>query len=327
MLSVNNYLPIIKLIERYNSFVIIMHEQPDGDTIACSLALEHILQQKDKKAVCVSKDPIPNPFKFLPGVERIQSDFLAGDFEVMFVLDCGDLKRTGFPERVKQYARTKKRVVHIDHHQKSDLYKLANYRLFDDQASATSEILFGLFQAMRIVVDPMTATSLLTSLYYDTGSFKHANTTDETLKLAGQLMHMGGRLNEIAKNVELTKSVASLKLWGIALARAKQNQKYGIVISFITQQDIKKCEAVDTDVAGIVNLLNAVPNAKAAMLLTEMLDNTIKASLRTDSPKVDVAQLASYFGGGGLRRASGFVYPGKLIVEGKVWHIQLQPMV
>lgn len=314
---------IVKLIEKYRSFVIIMHEQPDGDTIACSLAFASALRQKGKQVICVSKDSIPKPFRFLPGIAQIQNDFLAGDYEVMLLLDCGDLKRTGFPDRVKSFAKTRKRVIHIDHHQKSDLYKLANYRLFDGTASATSEVLYPLFQELGVVIDSDMATCLLTSLYYDTGAFKHANTTDRVLKLAAQLMHMGGRLRDITKHVELTKSVPSLKLWGIALARAKKNNQLGIVTSLVTQSDIKRCKATENDVAGIVNLLNAVPDAKAAILLTEMPDNSIRASLRTESATVDVARLAEYFGGGGLRRASGFCLPGKLVTNGKDWHVQL----
>lgn len=314
---------IIQLIDRYDTFAIIMHEQPDGDTIACSLAFARVLRQLGKQAACISKDPIPRPFRFLPDIDTIQSDFLAGDYQVMIVLDCGDLRRTGFPARVKRFAEKKKRVIHIDHHQKSDLYKLANIKLFDATASATSEVLFPLFQQLPVTIDREIATCLLTSLYYDTGAFKHANTTDRVLKLAAHLMHLGARLQNITKNVELSKSIAGLKLWGIALSRAKKNPHLNVVTSLITQEDIATCQATEADVAGIVNLLNAVPDSKAAILLTETADGKIRASLRTEDSKVDVARLAELFGGGGLRRASGFCLAGHLTVDKNDWHVQL----
>lgn len=314
---------VIAHIERYDSFVILMHEQPDGDTIACSLAFDNVLQQLGKRVAVVSKDPIPKPFRFLPGLDRIQNDFLAGDYEVMIVLDCGDLRRTGFPERVKEFAQRHKRVIHIDHHQKSDLYKLANIRLFDGTASATGEVLYPLFQRLPITLNSDIATCLLTSLYYDTGAFKHANTTDRVLRLASHLMRLGARLRQITKYVELTKSVSSLKLWGIALSRAKQHERLGLITSFITQADIKACQATENDIAGAVNLLNSVPSTKAAILLVETEDGRIRASLRTEDAKVDVARLAALFGGGGLRRASGFSLPGQFIGKGQRWHVQV----
>ncbi len=314
---------VLSLIKQYQRFVIIMHERPDGDTIACSLALSKILQQLGKDTVSVSSDPIPKPFLFLPGIEYIESDFDPSAFEVMFVLDCGDLRRTGFPDKVRGFAKNQKRVIHIDHHQKSDLYKLANIALFDGSASATSQILYPLFQRLPVRVTGDIATCLLTSLYYDTGAFKHANTTDEVLKLAAQLLHQGARLRQITQHVELTKSVAALKLWGIALGRAKKHRSLHIVTSLITQKDILDCGANDEDVAGIVNLLNSVPGAKAAMLLAETHEGTIRASLRTEDSAVDVANLAELFGGGGLRRASGFALNGKITLQNNSWHVQV----
>lgn len=314
---------VVRYINEHSRFLIIMHERPDGDTVACSLAFARVLKQLGKEAVCISKDPIPKPFRFLPDIDAIQSSFIAENYDVMILLDCGDLRRTGFPEEVKRFAKTQKRVIHIDHHQKSDLYKLANVKLFDGSASATGQILYHLFQKLPITIDGQIATCLLTSLYYDTGAFKHANTTQEVLQLAAQLLHQGARLSKITQHVELTKSIPALKLWGIALARVKRHSTLPIVSSLITQQDIIDCGASEEDVAGIVNLLNAVPDSKAAMLLSETEDGMIRASLRTESSEVDVAALAELFGGGGLRRASGFTLPGKITLHNQNWHIQL----
>ncbi len=320
---VNQIKRFLHLLDQHQSFLILMHERPDGDTIACSLALAEGLRQLGKSVSCVSKDPIPQPFRFLPGIETISHDFLTGDFEVMVVIDCGDLRRTGFPARVRQFAQQQKKLVHIDHHQKSDLYKLANIKIFDASASATGQILYHIFQLLPLTLTNDIATCLLTSLYYDTGAFKHANTTNEILGLAAQLLHQGARLKEITQHVELTKSVETLKLWGIALARAKKNESLGIVSSIVTQADLKALGAEEEGVAGLVNLLNTVPGTKVALLLYETVDGTLRASLRTEDNRVDVAKLASYFGGGGLKRASGFSLPGSVVLDDNNWRIQL----
>lgn len=314
---------LISLINAYQRFIIVMHEKPDGDTIACSLAFSQVLSQLGKDVTCVSHDVIPKPFRFLPGISNIVHTFNEDEFDAMIVLDCGDLRRTGFPEQVKRFAYTKKTVAHIDHHQKSDLYKLANIKVFDGTASATGEILYPLFQQLPVKMTGDIATCLLTSLYYDTGAFKHANTTDNVLKLAAQLLHQGARLRAITQNVELTKSVAALKLWGIALARVKKHRSLKIVTSLITLRDLQESGASEEDVAGIVNLLNSVPGSKAAILLSETQEGTLRASLRTEDAAVDVSALAELFGGGGLRRASGFTLPGKIVIQDNNWHVQL----
>lgn len=315
---------IADLLRTGDSLVILMHEQPDGDTVACSLALASALEQLGKQVDCVSRDPIPKPFRFLPGIDQVKADFLAGDYDYMILLDCGDLKRTGFPERVRQFARQRRRVIHIDHHQKSDLYKLANYRLFDSDASATSQVLYPLFQTLGVRITPDIATALLTSLYYDTGAFKHANTTDRVLALAAQLLHLGARLKQITRHVDLTKSVASLRLWGIALKRARLHRRLRIISTVLTQRDLMLCGANQSDVAGIVNLLNAVPESRAALLVSETSYGQLRGSLRTEERNIDVAALATLFGGGGLRRASGFALGGYITITGSgKWKIIL----
>jgi len=47
-------------------------------------------------------------------------------------------------------------------------------------------------------------------------------------------------------------------------------------------------------------------------LIYETLDGKIRGSLRTEDNSVDVSKFASLFGGGGHRRASGFVIEGKI---------------
>jgi phosphoesterase RecJ-like protein len=302
---------IIAVIQKYERFLLVIHENPDGDTLATSLAMQIALKKLGKDVQIVSKDPIPKPFAFLPEVKTIKHDFLIGDYDVVIVLDCGDLKRTGFPDRLKQFARQKKRLINIDHHPKNDLHKIASINLFDEDAAAVSEIVYNIFRLLHISLDKNIATCLLTSLYTDTGGFKHPTTTQQSLEYAAAWMAAGARLKMITKNISLNKSVAALKLWGVALSRVRKNS-FGLVTSYITLHDIEDNGASDNDISGIVNLINSIPGSKAAVLLSETRDGCVKASLRTESDKIDVSKLAVIFGGGGHRKASGFTIPGRL---------------
>ncbi len=302
---------ILNLIKRYERFLIVIHQFPDGDTLATSLGLAMALKKINKYVLCVCKDVIPLPFQFLPNTKDIKSDFLVGDFDVVVVIDCGDLKRTGFPDRLKQFARYKKRLINIDHHPKNDLHKIANHNLIDHEAAAASEIVYHLLRLLHISLDKNIATCFLTALYTDTGGFKHSNTTPRSLENAAIWMAAGARLKLITKNVSLNRSVAALKLWGIALSRVHKNSM-GLVASFVTQQDLLDNGANENDLGGIVNLINSIPGVKAAILLSETADGHIKASLRTESDRIDVSRLAMLLGGGGHRKASGFIIPGRL---------------
>lgn len=307
---------IINLIKKYDSFLLVVHENPDGDTIATSLGLQIILTKIGKSATVVCKDDVPRPFAFLPNTEKVKKDFLVGDYDVIFVLDCGDLRRTGFPQRLRDFAKHKKHLINIDHHPKNDLHKVANINLIDEKAAAVSEIVFNMARSLHVKIDKDIATCFLTSLYTDTGGFKHSNTTPRSLEYAALWLAHGARLKKITQNISLNRTVSSLKLWGVALSRIRKNS-FGLVTSVVTQEDMKKANADEIDLTGVVNMINSIPGAKAAILFSETSDGKIKASLRTESENIDVSKIASLFGGGGHKKASGFTMNGRLIKDDK----------
>jgi phosphoesterase RecJ-like protein len=322
-----NKSPIHKVIAKFiaaDKILLIIHENPDGDTLAAATVLYAVLKDLGKSPAMVCKDVVPKPFLFLPGVEEIHHDLLFGDYDVITVIDCGDAKRTGFANRLKEFSQTKKKtVINIDHHPKNDLHKIANLNLVDYDVSSTSEIVYNLCQQMNISLDKKLSTALLTGIYTDTGGFKHSNTTSKTLRVAADLLKFGGRIKMITQNIFLNKTIPALKLWGIALKRMHRNEELGIVSSVIMRQDLATCGATDDDLAGVVNLINSVPDSKAAILFCETLDKKIRASIRTESDRVDVSQLANIFGGGGHRKAAGFTVDGCLEVTDDGWKIVL----
>jgi len=315
---------VISKIQNYQNFLLMIHEDPDGDTLAATIAIFWALKKIGKNTAMVCKDPVPKPFVFLPGTSKIKPDILFGDYEVIIIVDCGDLKRTGFPDRLKKFARISKNLINIDHHPKNDLWKIANLNFVDQNASSASEMVWEIFKKMEIVIDKDIATALLMGIYTDTGGFKHSNTTPKTLEIASELLNFGAKLKLIRQNVTLNKSVAAMRLWGIALSRIHKNQEFQIVSSVVTKQDLIECEATLADLAGVVNLMNAIPDSNAAILFYETEDGLIRASLRTEKENVDVSKIAKLFGGGGHKKAAGFTIPADLKLIGTSWEIVLK---
>lgn len=311
-------------IKNHQNFLLMIHEDPDGDTLSASVAFYIALKSLNKNVSMLCKDEIPKPFLFLPEIQKIKKDILFGDFEVIIVIDCGDLKRTGFPDRLKKFARIFKNLINIDHHPKNDLSKIANLNFCNQNASSASEIVWEVLKEMKIEPTREISTAILCGIYTDTGGFKHSNTSTKTLEVSSELLRYGAQLKKITKNVSLNKSVASLRLWGVALTRLRKNQVLQIVTSVITREDLQNCGASYFDLAGVVNLMNAIPDSKAAILFFETPEGSIRASLRTEKDNVDIAQIARLFGGGGHKKAAGFTIEGDLKLNGKYWEIELK---
>lgn len=315
---------VIAKISRYEKILLIVHENPDGDTLASASAIYQVLKRLGKSPDIVCKDPVPKPFLFLPAMDKIKNDLLFGDYEVIVVIDCGDLRRTGFDQRLKEFARNKKNLINIDHHSKNDLHKIANLNFVDTTASSTAEIIWQLIEKMGVEIDKNMTTALLTGLYTDTGGFKHSNTSSKTLQISAELMRHGARIKLITQNVSLNKTVPAMKLWGVVLNRLTRHRDLKIVSSVITRHDLIDCGATDDDIAGAVNLINTIPDSTAAVLFYETGDGKIRASLRTENDNIDVARLAAVFGGGGHKKASGFTIDGEIKIEKDSWRIVIK---
>lgn len=301
-----------------NRILLITHRDPDGDGIASTLAVSLVLEKLGKVVHCVSRDPVPETFRFLPGSHGFQQDFLTGEYDLVITMDCGDVRRTGFSERLIEFSKAS-RLINIDHHPKNDLHRLANLNLVNERASATAEIIFDLVDFFAWELDHEIATCLLCGLHTDTGGFKHPNTTVKVLEIASALLAAGGRLWEINRHIHNFRPIQMLKLWGIALSRLRYHEEFEIVSSLITLEDMRQCQATADDISGVVNFMKLIPHTKLAILFAEQEDGLVKASLRSEQHEINVAHLARLFGGGGLKKAGGFSIPARIRKDAHNW--------
>jgi len=152
----------------------------------------------------------------------------------------------------------------------------------------------------------------------DTGSFHHDNTTPEVYRTAAKLLRSGANLPKIRHQIYGQTALPVMRLWGRILKTLKQTEE-GVTVAVAKQSDFDETGSSYEDLAGIVDWVNAVPNAKFSILLSERGD-IVKASLRTLRDDVNVAKIAAGFGGGGHVKAAGFAVPGSLAEETR-WKI------
>lgn len=311
---------ILRQLKEAPSVLIGTHEHPDGDAAGSSLALLHALRLAGKRAHAYIPDPVPEFYSFLPGFDQLTTQKPnSHDFDVLVLLDYTQLNRTN----LESEALTHPRTIAIDHHY--DNPRQAKLNLIVPGAAATAQILFELFGRGNIPVTRDMATCLLTGIFTDTGSFMHESTTPEILDMASTLMQKGARLSHIAHETYQKKDLPSLRIWGRALSRIIVNEHTGVALGIVTKKDLAECQATLDDLSGVVNMLNALPQTKMAMLLVEYEPGKIKGSLRSEPHKaIDVSQWAKRLGGGGHKLASGFEVPGRLVQQMGMWRI-MQP--
>lgn len=302
---------------RYAGRVLIVpHRRPDGDAIGAVTALWFITQQWGVAADIFCLDPVPDYLKFVPANHLLTTNIeQLKNYPVIIILDS-DLPFSGLEELLKQLPT--KQLFNIDHHA-SNTGQGMDIAIVAPQASSTCEIIFYAATLWSITFTPHLATSLLCGIVTDTGTLSNPATSPWAFLAASQLVSFGARWHEVVTYTNRTRALAVWRLWGLALQRLRYHQDLNLVVTFIRQIDIETA-GVET-IEGIANFLGAFCQVPTIMVLREQTDGTIKGSLRTTADDIDVAELAISLGGGGHKKASGFVLPGRLEEHSGEWRI------
>jgi phosphoesterase RecJ-like protein len=309
-------------LRKISNPLLIIHPKPDADALGSVFSLSYYLKKiyAQHPTIFSIDNPTEN-LRFLFPKNQVVNSFEIERHDALIFLDRGDIfYKLKFDEQLKKATR-KPLLINIDHHPHTSLPGALN--IIDTTASATCEIIFRYFDTINFQYDGPIAQYLINGIYADTGGFRHNNTSARSLEISSRLMRKGASITHVNRCLFANKSINTLKLWGIALDRAKINPETGMVVSFITKNDLETCNATSDDISGISEILNTIADSKFSLVLSERETNKIKASLRSDEYKgIDVSKIARQFHGGGHKLASGFEIKGSLRQVGKSWIIE-----
>jgi nanoRNase/pAp phosphatase (c-di-AMP/oligoRNAs hydrolase) len=244
------------------------------------------------------------------GIKPQQVSLSEGEpkYDLIVIVDTADLALLGslYTDHIDLFSDVP--ILNIDHHISNTNF--GHIQLIDPTASSATEVLYSWFMqvpAFREKITPDLATLLLTGLITDTRSFQNPNTTPRSLEVAAELLERGARQQEIIQHIYKTKPLSTLKIWGRALNHIQVDSGARIVWSSVSKEDLAEMDATSKETAGILDeLISTIPDADVYVLLTELEEGGLKASMRSTAA-VDVSRLsAKTFGGGGHARASGF---------------------
>jgi phosphoesterase RecJ-like protein len=293
---------VLKHIERCGRFLLTSHARPDGDAIGSALACCEILRSMGKEAEVVLHDGVPRIYQSLPFAERVvKAQRVSGEYDAAIILECDSIQRTRLEGLENQF------LINIDHHLSGRPF--ANVNWIDPKAVATAEMVYRLARETGVKVSSEIATCLYTAVLTDTGSFMFAGTNEHTFALARELVLAGADPARCARNVYFGHSTAKMRLLGAALSHLQREGPLAWL--WVTQDEMECFNAKEEDCEGLVNYALSIYDVQVAILLRELADGRVRASLRSKG-EVNVALIAEHFGGGGHECASGFSTDGPL---------------
>ena len=155
------------------------------------------------------------------------------------------------------------------------------------------------------------AEALYTGIVHDTGVFQYSCTGTRTMEIAGQLMAKGIDFTSIIKDSFYTKSYAQNQIMGRTIMESIMLLNQRCIVGYVRQKDMDFYGVTPKDMDGIVNQLQNTRGVEVAIFLYEIGVQEYKVSMRSNG-KVDVARVASYFGGGGHVKAAGCTMQGSV---------------
>ncbi len=281
------------------------HIRPDGDCVGSTLALyNYIAKNYPDKEVDIYLETFSDKFDFLPSTDKINYDREDKEHDIFIVIDVSDEARIGTAHK---YFKAAKKTICIDHHISN--IGFADENIIVPTASSASEVLYTMLEHDEI--DEKTAECLYTGIVYDSGVFKHSNTSSKTMEIAGRLIDYKIPFSKIIDESFYSKTYHQNLILGEALLSSKLLLDGKVIYTVITREQMRKYDLWAKDLDGIVDQLRITRGVECAIFINEIIPHEYKISLRSND-KVNVNEVASGFGGGGHIKAAGCTIKGKI---------------
>lgn len=300
----------VACLKENDNFLITAHINLEGDALGSELALYRLLKAMGKNAAILNQDSAPNIYKFLPDINdirRFKKDLKDIKFNCFVALDCSDLKRCG---AVSKLAKTNSPILNIDHHLSNEMFGSVNW--VEPDSSSTVEMIYKLYKKMHIPLNKEIALLLYVGILTDTGSFQHPNTTSLTHKITAELLKYNLDTHSIYRNIYESIHFKDMKLLSRILPSIRLEAN-GKIAWFQIGCKIFKDEDISFDLSGaLLRFARSIKGVEVAVLFREnpKAKDESKVNLRSHG-KIDVKNIASFFGGGGHKNASGCTIKGR----------------
>ncbi len=298
-------------IEGHKFFFIIGHKEPDGDCITSCLGIAAILEHFGKPYQLLSagpfkrnevirwQDKFSDTMEFQDQNERKTSG--------LFIADCSELVRLGDIDGDLKGLDT----FVIDHHKTSEIGgEIKGYINPDAPACAFLIQLF--YEELIGPVPSELAKTLFFGICTDTGFFRFlTDNSSEVFAAVSRLVSYGADPRTTYREINSGKPYSTRKLLGILLGKAERYLDGRLVITYEALEDTKKWGLEGRDSDSLYQLMLSAKGVEAVVFLRQDTPTTCTGGFRSQD-KIDVSLVASKFGGGGHKNASGMSCNGRV---------------
>lgn len=294
------------LINEARHVLVIQAENPDGDSLGSSLALEEILGDLGKQVSLYCPVEIPKYLRYFPGWDRVSAEFdTSADLAIIVdtsadVLLTKVLQAPGARSFLESHP-----VLVIDHHTTKSTLSFDCNELFDD-AISTSELIYKLAKDAGWNINPQAAEHMLGAQLADSLGLSIQTVVAENYRIAADLTELGAHVGVIEERRRefMKKSPEILAYKGELIGRIEYLLDGKLALVHIPWEDIQAYSDQYNPSVLVLDEMRLVEGVDVAIAIKTYPDGKLTGKLRSNLPVSEA--IAGYFGGGGHPYAAGF---------------------
>lgn len=297
-----------QIITDAKDIVIIQADNPDGDSLASSLALEQILHDMGKTPHMYCGIDMPAHLRYLQGWDRVVKD-IPTKFDASIIVDCSSKSLLEVANKSGQLAWiAAKPTIIIDHHDVENTIDFANAVLNDTKAVSTGEVIYELATTHDWPLAEQAMNMIAISILSDSLGLMSEGTSARSIRIISELVEKGVKLAELdaARRELMRKSIELTRYKGELLQRIEYHDNDRVATITIPWSEIEKYSHAYNPSILVLDDMRLTDNVDIAIAFKEYRDKKVTAKIRANFGKPIANRLAEHFGGGGHPYASGF---------------------
>lgn len=301
-----------ELVKAAHHIVIIQAENPDGDSLGSSLALEAIFSELGKKVTMYCAIDMPGYLHYAQGWDRVTDEF-PRDADLTIIVDTAStalMEKALIPENLARI--TSGPVLVMDHHATASDLAFEHVAINDSHAVATGELIFYLAKQVGWPLPKDACENLAISILADSLGLITEGTTAQSIYALAGLVEGGARISDIENRRRefMKKSPEILAYKGRLLQRIEYYLDNALAVVHIPWDEIHDFSAQYNPSVLVLDEMRLVEGVRLAVAIKTYPDGKITGKLRAN-PDAKIAEtVAAFFGGGGHPYAAGFKIHG-----------------
>lgn len=290
-----------------STVVIVQADNPDGDSLASALLLEHVLGDQSKNIWLYCGVDIPLHLQYLKGWDRVQKQ-LPENFDLSIIVDTSTITLLEQLEKNNQLIKLKtKPCVVIDHHDVESSIDFATLNI-NEKTVSTGEIIYSTAKELNWPLNQEAKELVAISILSDSLGLTSEGTLPSSIRIIADLLEQGVDLSELeaTRRDTMRKSPELIAYRGQLLQRVEYYYDNRIAVIVIPWKEIEMYSHAYNPSMLVIDDMRLTEGTEVAIAFKVYQDGKITAKIRCNHGFGIANELANAFGGGGHFYASGF---------------------